>query len=129
MLPFLKWVNESSTEDLAHRTSVHWTADVPTVQRWGTCGSGFSSSELCRVIWMGLEGLAHFFVFQIFTDFLKFYLLYLVYTLLLLFSSEKNFQRMTNSETLVHTHAKEGSSHEAVVSILSINRVTQALNW
>ena len=78
---------------------------------------------------MGLEGLAHFFVFQIFTDFLKFYLLYLVYTLLLLFSSEKNFQRMTVSETLVHTHAKEGSSHEAVVSILSINRVTQALNW
>lgn len=52
----------------------------------------------------------------------------LVYTLLLLFSPEKNFQRMTDFETLVRTHAKEGSSHEAVVSVLRVNRVTEALN-
>lgn len=35
---------------------------------------------------------------------------------------------MTDFETLVHTHAKEGSSHEAVVSVLSIHHVTKALN-
>ena len=34
---------------------------------------------------------------------------------------------MTDFETLVHTHAKEGSSHEAVVSVLSIHHVTKAL--
>ena len=75
---------------------------------------------------MGMEVLAHFFVFQIFIDF--FFLLYLVYTLLFLVSSEKSFQRMTDFETLIHTHAREANGREAVVSILSMNHVTEALN-
>lgn len=76
----------------------------------------------------GPGGLGSFLCLLDFYRFFFFNLPYLVYTLLLLFLSEKNFQRMTDFETLVYTHAKEGSSHEAVVSILSINHVTKALN-
>ena len=81
---------------------------------------------LCRHIVDGHGGLGSFLCLSDFYRF--FFLLYLVYTLLFLVSSEKSFQRMTDFETLIHTHAREANGREAVVSILSMNHVTEALN-
>lgn len=97
-----------NSEAVAHRTSVHWSEVVQTCMEGGArnCGLNFPLLSYAGMLCMGLEILAHFFVFQIFMDFFLI-VLCLVNTLLFLILSEKSFQRMTDLGTL-RTYSDQG---------------------